>query len=62
MDEQPIDQADSPEESNKDELQGNMYEFYLLLQKLKAGGMSFDQFLKQATAWATIRGRTARHP
>ncbi len=32
--------------------QGNRYELYLLLQRLKAGGMSFEQFLTQAKAWA----------
>jgi hypothetical protein len=32
--------------------QGNRYELYLLLQRLKAGSMSFEQFLAQAKAWA----------
>jgi hypothetical protein len=31
---------------------GNRYELYLLLQRLKSGGMSFEQFLAQAKAWA----------
>ena len=31
---------------------GNRYELYLLLQRLKAGGISFEQFLAQAKAWA----------
>lgn len=43
------------EKPNKEDIQANPYEFYLLLQRLKAGGMSFDTFLKQATAWASIR-------
>ncbi len=30
----------------------NPYELYFLLQRLKAGGMSFEQFLTQAKAWA----------
>jgi hypothetical protein len=32
---------------------GNRYELYLLLQRLKSGGMSFEQFLTQAKDWAT---------
>ena len=32
--------------------QGNRYELYLLLQRLKAGSMNFEQFLAQAKAWA----------
>ncbi|HYL43024.1 MAG TPA: hypothetical protein VEU97_06535 [Ktedonobacteraceae bacterium] len=31
---------------------GNRYELYLLLQRLKSGGMSFEQFLAQAKGWA----------
>jgi hypothetical protein len=59
----PLDDcADSPEKPNEEDLQGNMYEFYLLLQKLKAGGMSFDMFLEQALEWATMRDITARRP
>ena len=49
-----------PVNRNEDDVQGNLYEFYLLLQKLKAGGMSFDTFLEQALEWATMRGITAR--
>jgi hypothetical protein len=44
-----------PANRNEEDLQGNLYEFYLLLQKLKAGGISFDTFLEQATAWAITR-------
>jgi hypothetical protein len=52
----PLDAcADSLEEPNEEGLQGNLYEFYLLLQKLKAGGTSFDQFLERATTWAKLR-------
>lgn len=40
---------EAPEPSDP---QGNHYELYLLLQRLKAGGMSFEQFLAQAKAWA----------
>jgi hypothetical protein len=32
---------------------GNRYELYLLLQRLKSGGMSFEQFLTQAKDWAS---------
>jgi hypothetical protein len=32
--------------------QGSRYELYLLLQRLKSGNMSFEQFLVQAKAWA----------
>ncbi len=31
------------------------YEFYFLLQTLKAGAISFDTFIERATAWATLR-------
>jgi hypothetical protein len=51
----PLDDcADSLEEPNEDDLQGNLYEFYLLLQRLKAGDMSFDNFVERATAWAKL--------
>ena len=43
------------EEPNGEDIQGNLYEFYILLQQLKAGGMSFDTFLRSATAWAITR-------
>jgi hypothetical protein len=49
------EQADSLEEPNAQDVQGSMYGFYVLLQTLKAGGISFDTFLKRATAWASIR-------
>jgi hypothetical protein len=59
----PLDDcADSPEEPNEEDVQGNPYELYVLLQKLKAGGMSFDTFLEQALEWAAMRGITARRP
>jgi hypothetical protein len=32
---------------------GNPYELYLLLQRLKSGNMSFEQFLSQAKEWAS---------
>ena len=31
---------------------GNQYELYLLLQQLKAGGITFEHFLAQAKQWA----------
>jgi hypothetical protein len=40
---------ETPEASDP---QGHRYELYLLLQRLKAGGISFEQFLAQAKAWA----------
>ena len=52
------EQADSFEEPNEKDVQGSMYEFYVLLQTLKAGGISFDTFLKRAAAWATVYGRS----
>ena len=59
----PLDaRADSPEEPNEEDVQGNPYELYVLLQKLKAGGMSFDTSLEQALEWATMRDMTARRP
>jgi hypothetical protein len=39
----------------EDDAQGNLYEFYLLLQRLKAGGISFDTFIERATTWAKLR-------
>jgi hypothetical protein len=48
------------EEPAEGDGQGNLYEFYLLLQKLKAGGTSFDQFLERATAWAKVRAARNR--
>ena len=39
-------------EKPHDDIQGSMYEFYLLLQRFKAGGMSFDTFIEKATTWA----------
>jgi len=47
-DEQPVNRTEEG-------FEGNLYEFYLLLQKLKAGGTSFDQFLERATTWAKLR-------
>ena len=44
------------EETDHDQLKtesGNRYELYLLLQRLKSGGMSFEQFLTQAKEWAS---------
>lgn len=29
------------------------YDFYLLLQQLKAGAITFAQFIEQAAVWAT---------
>jgi hypothetical protein len=43
------------EEPNEDDVQDSLYEFYLLLQRLKAGGMSFDTFIERATTWAITR-------
>ena len=57
MDEQTHITSDDqlPVDRNEEDLQGNLYEFYLLLQKLKTGGTSFDQFLERATIWAKLR-------
>lgn len=41
---------ESPETSKY--IQGNPYELHLLLQSLKKGSISFEQFLTQARAWA----------
>ena len=41
---------ESPEPSKY--IQGNPYELHLLLQSLKKGSISFEQFLTQARAWA----------
>jgi hypothetical protein len=49
-----------PVRSNEEDVQGNLYEFYLLLQKLKAGGISFDSFLERATTWAKLRAARNR--
>jgi hypothetical protein len=38
-----------------DRLQGSLYEFYFLLQTLKAGGISFDTFIERAATWAKLR-------
>ncbi len=46
---------DSLEQPDKEDVQGSLYEFYLLLQTLKAGGISFDTFIEQAKAWAITR-------
>lgn len=46
---------DSLEQPNKEDAQGSLYEFYLLLQTLKAGGMSFDTFIERAATWARLR-------
>jgi hypothetical protein len=52
---QPDTYTDSLEKPNEDGVQGSPYEFYLLLQTLKAGGISFDTFIERATAWAITR-------
>ncbi len=51
----PDTYADSLEKPGEDDVQGSLYEFYFLLQTLKAGGISFDTFIERATAWATLR-------
>jgi hypothetical protein len=52
----PLDACiDSLEEPDEEDVQGNLYEFYLLLQKLKGGGISFDAFIERATTWAKSR-------
>jgi hypothetical protein len=52
---QPDTYADSLEKPSEDDMQGSHYEFYFLLQTLKAGGISFDTFIERATAWAITR-------
>jgi hypothetical protein len=47
--------AESLEKPSEDDVQGSSYEFYFLLQTLKAGGISFDTFIERATAWAITR-------
>lgn len=49
----PDDQP--PVHRSEDDVQGSLYEFYFLLQTLKAGGISFDTFIERATTWATLR-------
>ena len=43
------------EEPAEEDVQGDNYEFYVLLQQLKAGGISFDTFIERATVWAITR-------
>lgn len=43
------------EKPTEDDVQGSLYEFYFLLQTLKAGGISFDTFIDRAATWATLR-------
>ncbi len=49
------EQAVSFEEPNEKDVQGSLSEFYVLLQTLRADGISFDMFLERATIWATVR-------
>ena len=51
----PDTNADSLEKPHDDDVQGSLYEFYLLLQRFKAGGISFDTFIERATTWAKLR-------
>jgi hypothetical protein len=43
------------EEPAEGDMQDSLYEFYFLLQTLKAGGISFDTFIERATTWAKLR-------
>ena len=54
-DSQRSGRPDSREQLDENDVQGSLYEFYLLLQRLKAGGISFDTFIERATTWATLR-------
>jgi hypothetical protein len=51
----PDTSTDASEAPYKDDMQCNLYEFYFLLQTLKAGGISFDTFIERATAWTITR-------
>jgi hypothetical protein len=64
MDDQTIAQPNDKSFASeyREDIQGNLYEFYLLLQKLKAGGVSFDTFLEHALEWAIMCDITARRP
>ena len=55
MDSQRSGRPDSREQLSENDVHGSLYEFYLLLQRLKAGGISFDTFIERATAWAITR-------
>jgi len=51
----PETTADFLEKPHDDDIQGSSYEFYLLLQRFKAGGISFDTFIERAADWAKLR-------